>query len=126
MCHLLLILPLLALPVFWFLSLPVAVVVYVLVTLFSAWVYYALMRSMRQRPSGGREGLVHATGEVVEAAGGRARVRVLGEIWSARYRGELAPGDRVEVVAVEGLRLRVQRADTAPAGAGPEGGLQPR
>jgi membrane-bound serine protease (ClpP class) len=36
-------------------------------------------------------------------------VRVLGERWHAVAEGPVAPGERVRVVAVEGLRLRVRR-----------------
>lgn len=109
MCHLILALPLVALPVFWVLPLGLALPIYGVTVAFSGWVYYALLRTMHRPASAGRESLLESRGEVVEASGGHARVRVQSEIWNARYRGALQAGDRIRVTAVEGLTLRVAR-----------------
>jgi len=55
----------------------------------------------------GREELVGAGGEVIESAGDEAWARVRGETWRVRSRERLAPGNRVRVVAVDGLVLEV-------------------
>ena len=55
----------------------------------------------------GREELVGAGGEVIEAAGNEAWARVHGETWRVRSRERLAPGSRVRVTGVDGLVLDV-------------------
>ena len=58
----------------------------------------------RYRVSTGAEGLVGQRGEAI----GPNRVRVHGEIWSAKARAPLATGERIRVTAVDGLTLRVE------------------
>jgi membrane protein implicated in regulation of membrane protease activity len=68
-------------------------------------VFFWLKFLRRYRVQTGAEGMVGERGEVI----GPGRVRVRGEIWRATG-GEAAlkPGDRVRVVAVDGLTLRVE------------------
>jgi membrane-bound serine protease (ClpP class) len=67
-------------------------------------------RRVRRHPvATGAENLVGAIGEVVE----EGRVRVQGELWEARSDGELEPGTRVRVTAIDGLELHVEPADGA-------------
>jgi membrane-bound serine protease (ClpP class) len=62
----------------------------------------------RYRVQTGAEGMVGERGEVIEGfAGGAGRVRVRGEIWTARSEGALEPGERVRVIEVDGLTLEV-------------------
>ena len=63
----------------------------------------------RYRVRGGAEGMIGERAEVIEACDPAGRVKVRGEIWAAVAAGGEAfePGDRVRVVAVEGLSLRV-------------------
>ena len=54
--------------------------------------------------------MIGAAARVVEPfAGGEGRVHVFGEYWDAHGPADLAPGDEVRVVRVEGLKLRVER-----------------
>jgi membrane-bound serine protease (ClpP class) len=55
----------------------------------------------------GREELVGAGGEVIDAAGDEVWARVHGETWRVRSRERLAPGSRVRVTGVDGLVLDV-------------------
>ena len=59
----------------------------------------------------GREELVGAGGEVIEAAGDEAWARVRGETWRIRSPEQLAPGRRVRVTGVDGLILEVKPED---------------
>jgi membrane protein implicated in regulation of membrane protease activity len=59
------------------------------------------------RPRKHVEALLHSPGEVLGKEGSLFRVRVRREIWNAELKDNLQPGDCVEVVAVEELRLRV-------------------
>lgn len=70
-----------------------------------------VVRAMRARPAVGREALLGAEGEVRTRLEPRGTVWVEGEIWRATTTGEpIEVGERVRVVAVEGLTLRVERA----------------
>jgi membrane-bound serine protease (ClpP class) len=77
----------------------------------SALVVFAIAtlvaRSRRRPIVAGREELVGAAGEVVDATAGEMWARVHGEIWRVRADGPLAPGDRVRVQSVDGLVLVV-------------------
>lgn len=67
------------------------------------------LRARRQKVRTGVEELIGSTGEVVEWSGESGRVRVHGEIWSARSNMELMRGDTVRVVDRSGLTLTVKR-----------------
>ncbi|MEN8109105.1 MAG: nodulation protein NfeD [Pseudomonadota bacterium] len=63
----------------------------------------------RQRPVvSGQEELLHAVGEVLADFQGSGRIRIHGEIWLAESATPVNRGDRVQVVAVDGLVLKVQ------------------
>lgn len=115
MCHLLLLLPLIALPAFWLLPLGAALLVYGSVVALSLWTYWYVMQSMRRPIVAGREELLHATGRVLDVRGKSAQVRVHSEIWSAVSADRLRPNDAIEVLGIDGLKLRVRRLDHAPA-----------
>ena len=57
----------------------------------------------------GREELVGAGGEVIDATGEEVWARVHGETWRVRSGEALAPGSRVRVTGVDGLVLDVKR-----------------
>ena len=115
MCHLILLLPLIALPIFWMVPLTFALLIYGAVLALSVWVYWFVMQSMRRPVETGTEELLHAAGRVLEVRGQSAQVRVHSEIWSAISRDRLRPNDVVEVIGIDGLKLRVHRLDRAPA-----------
>lgn len=113
MCHLLLALPLLALPMFWLLPLAAALPAYSAVTVVSAAVYWYALRAMKQPVMTGMEGMIGESGSVVEANGSELLVQIHNELWPATSDGAvLRKGDRVEVVVVAGPRmLTVRRVD---------------
>jgi membrane protein implicated in regulation of membrane protease activity len=78
-----------------------AVVVGASVEVIEAW--WWLRWTRRRRSVVGVEALVGREAEVVN----ERQVRVAGELWSARSREPLVPGERVRVEAVEGLTLLV-------------------
>lgn len=109
MCHLLLVLPILALPVFWLLPFEIAAPLYAVAVGLAGTVYAIAIKSMHAPVTTGKESLIHATGVVEHVADGVPSVFVRGEHWAARTTdGELAPGDRVEIVSLDGLTLRVK------------------
>ena len=115
MCHIALMLPLLALPVLWLWPLAVSVPVYVAVVIVAAAVYWYAILAMRRPVETGTEGMMGARGEVVGSSDARLLVRIGSELWSAQSPDTLAVGDRVEVVAVNRLVLKVKAPDARAA-----------
>jgi membrane-bound serine protease (ClpP class) len=70
-------------------------------------------------PRLGAEGMIGVIGTAVGPLAPAGTVRVRGEYWTAECDEVVDPGTSVEIVAVEGLRLRVRRARAGgrPAGA---------
>lgn len=111
MCHVLLLLPLVALPVFWIMPFAAALPVYGVVLASSAAIYWYAIQAMRRPVETGAEGMVGEIGEVIESGGANLVVRARSENWHAKSAAQLREGDRVKVVAVEDLTLRVQKLD---------------
>ena len=86
---------------------------------FLAFVAAVLLKSRRRPVVSGREELIGAAGEVIEASGREGWARVHSETWRVRSATPLAPGQHVRVTAMEGLVLDVApaAADVAPAAA---------
>lgn len=112
MCHLLLALPLLALPLFWIFPLSVALPSYSAVAALSAVIYWYAIQAMNRPIRNGAEGMVGEIAEVIEIIDGDLRVQVHNEMWHAVSPG-IAPckGDSLEVVGVEQLTLRLRKLD---------------
>ncbi len=110
MCHLILLLPVVALPVFWLLPTGDAVVLYAAVIAASIGVYWLVLQAMRAPVVTGIEALLHKTGTVRSVDGRKASVWVSSELWSAEGEpGALKVGDAVEVVGTTGLLLQVRK-----------------
>jgi membrane-bound serine protease (ClpP class) len=76
---------------------------------FAFLVLGALLRSRRRAVVTGAEGLIGSVGEVTHGAAEGGWVRVRGQEWRARWTaGALAPGQRVTVIARDGLTLLVE------------------
>ena len=118
MCHFLLLLPLLALPVLWLLPASVAVPIYASAALVAGIVYWHAWKSASMPKLNGAEGMLGARGRVTNCGERSTMLLIRGELWSADAADEaLAVGDEAVVVGVEGLRLRVRKAPAARAGA---------
>lgn len=79
------------------------------VTLLILLVGYLVFKSQRRKPTTGLEGLLGEIGEVREKLNPTGKVFVHGEYWNAEGDGEVAVGERVEVVGFDGMRLKVRR-----------------
>lgn len=115
MCHLILLAPLLALPLFWVMPLDSALLIYLILVLMATGFYWAIVTTMTRGVEVGVEGLAGAGGEVVgirrKGKNGRYLVRSRGELWSARCAEDLAVGERVRVRALDGVGVRVEPDD---------------
>jgi membrane-bound serine protease (ClpP class) len=65
----------------------------------------------RYRIATGKEALIGARAEVIEACDPRGRVRLRGEIWQGECPTRAEVGEMVTVVGVHGLTLRVEPED---------------
>ena len=111
MCHLLLLLPFVMLPVFWLWPASVAVPVYAAAALVSGILYWYTLKSARLPKLNGAESMLGAVGRIVDRGERSVTLFFHGEMWSADADGEpLAVGDEAVVVGIEGLRLRVRKA----------------
>ena len=65
MCHIILFLPVLTIPLFWLLPLSYSVPVYAAIVLVSSMLYRLIMKSMMRRAQTGIEGMIDSRAEVV-------------------------------------------------------------
>jgi membrane-bound serine protease (ClpP class) len=80
---------------------------FLLFDVFEVWIW---LRWRKTRALTGAEGIVGAIGEAVTDLSPDGQVRVKGQIWKATSPYGVAVGERVEVVAMDGLRLEVKPA----------------
>jgi membrane protein implicated in regulation of membrane protease activity len=109
MCHLILFLPIIALPMLWLLPLGIGVPLYGLVLIVAVGAFTMVLRAMRRPVTAGPEALIHALAEDRSVDRDRAHVWVQGEQWAATCaEGVLVVGDKVEVIGRDGLTLQVR------------------
>jgi len=78
---------------------------------FGGIVVFSLGRSMLVRGIAGVDEMVGMVGTACTALDPEGRVRVRGEYWNVEAEEHVEEGESVEVVEVNGLRLRVRRTD---------------
>lgn len=83
MCHLILLLSIIALPLLWLLPLGIGVPLYSLVLILAFSVYVMVFRVMRRPVAAGPQVLMHAMGELRSVDRDRGFVWVLSEQWVA-------------------------------------------
>ena len=115
MCHLILLMPVITLPIFWLMPLNFAVPIYVVIVLISAFLYWLITKAMRKPLQDGFQSLIGTEAEVVSrmAPGYSAQylIRSQGELWSAYATDTFQPGESVNIVAVKGIGVVVERAE---------------
>jgi membrane protein implicated in regulation of membrane protease activity len=120
MWHVIIMLPILGIIVFFLLRPGIAIPVYLVILLASGLAYWSLVRAMRRRPRTGREALMGASARVVSRVqpGSNAQylVRTQGELWGADSPDVLEAGELVTVTGIDGLKLRVQRITSLQRG----------
>ena len=82
--------------------------------LFTGGVVLAVGRTLLLRQTAGVDELIGAIGKAVSDLDPSGKVFIRGEYWNAVSLETIPSGARVEVIAVEGLQLRVRRAPGAP------------
>lgn len=84
------------------------------VTLVSAFFIFAMglvMRAWMKQPRTGEQGLIGEVGVAATDLDKEGKVYVHGEYWNARADGRVPKGERVRVVAVESLFIKVTREE---------------
>ncbi|MFQ6000630.1 MAG: NfeD family protein [Anaerolineae bacterium] len=114
-CHLLLFMPLIGLGVFIIFPLEVAFPTYAIASVTSLFIYYKVMRAMRQPVQSGREEMVGAIATVVTPMDSAGRVRYRNEFWSVVSEEKLRPGQRVRIMGFKGLKLIVSGSEGTEA-----------
>ncbi len=92
--------------------LPITIVIALVVGTLVFMVHIAVIPSFHQKQVTGREGMIGAQGRVVEPLSPVGAVTVNGECWRAKsVDGNIGVDENVEIVALEGLTLKVKRKE---------------
>ena len=111
MCHLILFLPVFALPVFWFFPLTTALPFYLFILGISLFIYFKVFGAMRLEVRTGQEAMLGKEGLVVEDIDPEGKIQYASEIWDAMAEGRrFLKGERVRISGFQGLRLLVEEA----------------
>ncbi len=117
MCHLILLMPVLGLPLFWLLPLGYALPINFVIWLISVFLYWLIRRAMRKPLQDGFQSLIGTEAEVVSKRAPDGSTQYLvrsqgeGELWSAYSADALDIGEWVNIVAVKGIGVVVERAE---------------
>jgi membrane-bound serine protease (ClpP class) len=98
------------------LSWSVILVTVAMTALFFAVAVAKAVKAHRHRPVTGAEGLVGELGVAETELAPEGKVFVRGEYWDAVSSERIMKGEKVEVAAVEGMRVRVRKAGTGDQG----------
>jgi len=113
-CHAVFLLPFVGLPLFWLLPMGYALPINLVIWLATPFLYRAIRGAMKKPPADGFQSLVGTRAEVVSRSEtgrfARCLVRAQGELWSAYSTDTLGIGEQVNIVAVKGIGLVVERA----------------
>lgn len=106
MCHIILSFPILALPLFFFLPVRIALPVYLVVLLVTGFVYFKIVSAMRNKVRTGVEGLTNEEAVVIEDIDPEGKVMVWSEIWKATAHGKrFRKGEKVRIYGFNGLKV---------------------
>ncbi len=109
--------PVLGLPLFWLLPLGYALPVNIALWLLAAFLYWLIRKAMRRPVQDGFRSLIGTEAEVVskQETGHSAKylVRAQGELWSAYSTDALDIGEQVSIVAVKGIGVVIERAESS-------------
>ena len=107
MCHIVFLLPLLAVAVFLFLPPVPAAFVSIPLFLVFFWLAWVMWKDFRRPVTTGIEGLKGGKAQVVSKTRDGAKVLLRGELWDAVCGDELSVGETVRVAACERMKLIV-------------------
>lgn len=90
----------------------VLAILLLIIAAISAWLFYVGVKAQYRRVKTGQEALIGAKGVATTDLKPKGEVRVLGDFWQATAKdAEIANGQAVEVVGMEGMFLVVKPAE---------------
>lgn len=108
MCHILLLFPILALPIFFFLPLQTAATAYVVILLITAFLYFKIISALRSKVQTGLEAMINEEALVIEDIDPEGKVMFWSEIWRATASGKrFRKGEKVKIYGFNGLEAIV-------------------
>lgn len=107
-CHLLLATPLVVAALFLFLPWVMAAPIAVVVAVGAALIAYHGARALRQPLVTGVGAMVGSVGEAVSDLNPTGLIKIGGELWLAEAHETIGQGARVQVLEVQGAKVRVQ------------------
>lgn len=120
MWHIIILLPIVGIAVFWLLPLSLAIPIYILILALSGLMYWTLYLAMRKHPKGGKEELIGANARVVSVHGAEEKdqytVEAQGGLWGANSPDRLEKGEVVRIVSLDGLTVTVRRTGSEVGG----------
>jgi len=108
MCHLILFLPVFALPLFWLLPISSALPLYLVITAISFFLYFKVFQAMHQGVQTGQEAMSGKKALVIKDIDPEGKIEYAGEIWDATGKGKrFLKGEQVVIRKFSGLSLIV-------------------
>jgi inner membrane protein len=108
-------LPLIAIPVFFFLPASESIPIYLVSLLLSAWMLWLMRRTDRIPVATGARGLINRDVVVVSRTAGRLRdiytVQVEGELWNARSNENIQAGETATIIEAKGNLLAIRKKE---------------
>jgi len=89
MCHLILLLPLFALPVFWLFPFSIALSIYLVTAGISLFLYFLIFKAMMMKPRVGKEAMLGKTVVVIKDIAPEGKIQYATEIWNAMTEGKM-------------------------------------
>jgi membrane-bound serine protease (ClpP class) len=83
-----------------------------IITMLNVGLALLVMKSLKEQPRTGAEGMVGEHGVVERVASPYLWVKLRGELWRAKSRQPVTVGEKVVVLGLEGLTLEVERLQT--------------
>jgi membrane-bound serine protease (ClpP class) len=91
-------------------SMSVIISTVIIITATFAVLSYLVYKAHKRKAMGGESGMIGEIGEVFEdIVNGKGMVKIMGEIWNAEAKEDINRGDKVKVVQVHDLTIRVQK-----------------
>ncbi|MFQ5684476.1 MAG: NfeD family protein [Candidatus Binatia bacterium] len=111
MCHILFVLPLVSLLLFWFLPLGQALFLYSLVLLLCSIFYRLIWKDWRKPVTTGLEGMIGGVGRVIQKGTKTAKIFYKGEIWDAICAEDVSIGEFVAITGLERMKVIVRKPE---------------
>lgn len=96
---------------FFQISIPLIITTAILIGGFFVFALGMTFKTMRKKPTTGKKGIIGQVGRVKKKIEGEGVVSVSGELWQAESDEVIEEGEKVKVVGIEGLILKVKKKE---------------